>query len=395
MKAEIYFAIINKKFRKWVVAVKNVKLGKNFVKNLRKKICALTLALSSLTFNICAAEVGFGDTGDEVIQVQQCLTAQGLFFGAIDGYYGDDTVAAVKDFQRAVGYTADGICNYATFELLHAAAYDEIDITTLMNGNSSSYLKPGDTGTQVTSLQNLLINRGYLSGAADGVYSSKTALAVKNFQAENNLRIDGLCGSDTINALKNSADTNSNYAEIGSIIKAGMQGPGVVDLQNKLIDKGYMSGTADGVCGLATVEAIKKFQADKGMKVDGICGIMTYAALENSQYETQRDPAWEKDFYSDSKLGRAIYVEATAYSPEDPGLGLYTTRGSLVGYGIISVDPSFIPLGTRVYIPGYGEAVADDTGGAIVGNKIDIAFDTYEEAIRFGRQNIEIYIIEE
>ena len=395
MKAKNYFAIINKKFRKWVAAVKNVKLGKNFGKKLRKRICALTLALSSLTFNICAAEVGFGDTGDEVIQVQQCLTAQGIFFGAIDGYYGDDTVSAVKDFQRAVGFTADGICNYATFELLHAAAYDEIDITTLMNGNSSIYLKPGDTGTQVTSLQNLLINRGYLSGAADGVYSSKTALAVKNFQAENNLRIDGLCGRDTINALKNSTDTNSNYAEIGSIIKAGMHGPGVVDLQNKLIDKGYMNGTADGVCGLATVEAIKNFQADKGMKVDGICGIMTYAALENSQYETQRDPAWEKDFYSDSKLGRAIYVEATAYSPEDPGLGLYTARGSLVGYGIISVDPSFIPLGTRVYIPGYGEAVADDTGGAIVGNKIDIAFDTYEEAIRFGRQNIEIYIIEE
>ena len=375
--------------------MKNVKFGKNFGKNLRKRICALTLALSSLTFNICAAEVGFGDTGEEVVQVQQCLTAQGLFFGAIDGYYGDDTVAAVKNFQRAVGFTADGICNYATFELLHAAAYDEIDITTLMNGNSATYLKPGDTGTQVTSLQNLLINRGYLSGTADGVYSSKTAAAVKNFQAENNLRIDGLCGSDTINALKNSTDTNSNYAEIGSIIKAGMQGPGVVDLQNKLIAKGYMNGAADGICGLATVEAIKNFQADKGMKVDGICGIMTYAALENSQYETQRDPAWEKDFYSESKLGRAIYVEATAYSPEDPGLGLYTARGSLVGYGIISVDPSFIPLGTRVYIPGYGEAIADDTGGAIVGNKIDIAFDTYEEAIRFGRQNIEIYIIEE
>ena len=377
--------------------MKNVKIGKKFCKNLRKKICALTLALSSLTFNICAAEVGLGDTGDEVIQVQQCLTAQGLFNGAIDGYYGNDTVAAVKDFQRAVGYNADGFCNYATFELLHAAAYDEIDITTLMNGNSSSYLKPGDTGTQVTSLQNLLINRGYLNGAADGIYSSATAAAVKNFQSDNNLRIDGLCGSDTINALKNSSgsNSNSNYAEIGSVIKAGMQGPGVVNLQNKLIEKGYMSGTADGICGLATVEAVKKFQAERGMKVDGICGIMTYAALENSQYETQRDPAWEKDFYSDPTLGRAIYVEATAYSPEDPGLGLYTARGSLVGYGIISVDPSFIPLGTRVYIPGYGEAVADDTGGAIVGNRIDIAFDTYEEAMRFGRQNIEIYIIEE
>ena len=53
-----------------------------------------------------------------------------------------------------------------------------------------------------------------------------------------------------------------------------------------------------------------------------------------------------------------------------------------------------IPLGTRVYIPGYGEAIADDTGGAIVGNRIDIAFDSHEEAIYFGRQQLEIYIIE-
>ncbi|MBR5908859.1 MAG: 3D domain-containing protein, partial [Schwartzia sp.] len=58
------------------------------------------------------------------------------------------------------------------------------------------------------------------------------------------------------------------------------------------------------------------------------------------------------------------------------------------------VDPSFIPLGTRVYIPGYGEAVAEDTGGAIVGNIIDIAFDTHEEALAFGRQDLEIYILE-
>ena len=143
-----------------------------------------------------------------------------------------------------------------------------------------------------------------------------------------------------------------------------------------------------------TINALKKFQADKGMKADGVCGIMTYAALENAQYETE-DIAWEEPVTESPKFKRSVYVDATAYSSQDPGLGLYTARGSLVGHGIISVDPNFIPLGTRVYIPGYGEAVADDTGGAIVGNRIDIAFDTYDEAINFGRKEIEIYIIEE
>ena len=269
-----------------------------------------------------------------------------------------------------------------------------------MNGGAANYIKPGDSGAKVTELQNALIGLGYLSGTADGVYSSATAVAVKNFQASKGLTVDGLCSRSTLNAIKNSSpirEVKSNYAEIGSVIKSGMEGPGVVDVQEKLIEAGYLSGSADGYCGLATVEAIKKFQRAKGIKADGVCGIMTYSALENSQYE--ENLSWEEivvdePVYDNLHYGRVMYVEATAYSSQDPGLGLYTARGNLVGHGIISVDPSVIPLGTRIYIPGYGEAVADDTGGAIIGNRIDIAFDTYEEAINFGRQNIKIYILD-
>ena len=61
---------------------------------------------------------------------------------------------------------------------------------------------------------------------------------------------------------------------------------------------------------------------------------------------------------------------------------------------MIAVDPNFIPLGTRVYIPGYGEAVAEDIGGDIKDNRIDIAFDTYEEALAFGRRDLELYILD-
>lgn len=379
--------------------MKMLRREKKLVKSLRKKICALTLVFSSLTFNFCAAS-SYGESGAEVAEIQTCLTAQGLYNGAIDGYYGDSTVAAIKDFQSAIGLPADGVCGHVTYELLHAAAYDEIDITTLMNGGASNYLKPGDSGAKVKELQNALIGLGYLSGTADGFYSSETAAAIKNFQSAKGLTIDGLCSKSTLNAIKNSVpikEVKSNYAEIGSVIKSGMEGPGVVDVQEKLIEAGYLSGAADGYCGLATVEAIKKFQTAKGIKADGVCGIMTYSALENSQYE--ENLSWQEiivdePVFDNPNYGQVVYVEATAYSSQDPGLGLYTARGNLVGHGIISVDPNFIPLGTRVYIPGYGEAIADDTGGAIMGNRIDIAFDTYEEAINFGRQNIEIYILD-
>ena len=373
---------------------------KFFGKSFRKKICAYTLIFSSVTFgfNACSA-ASYGDSGAEVSEIQTCLTAQGLYYGAIDGYYGDATANAIRDFQSAIGLPTNGICDDKTFALLHAAAYDEIDVTTLMHDGAANYLKPGDSGERVKDLQRRLIALGYMVGTADGIYSSATSMGVRSFQADYFLKIDGLCGKSTLDKLMtvNSSDIaaqDNTFAEIGGIIKKDMRGPGVVEVQEKLIALGYFSGKADGYCGDTTVEAIKNFQAANGIEPTGICEIMTYAALENAQYN-ERDPEWEKSVEEFPKFERSIYVEATAYSSQDPGLGKFTARGNPVGRGVISVDPNVIPLGTRVYIPGYGEAIADDTGGAIVGNVIDIAFDTYEEAIAFGRQTIEIYIIAE
>lgn len=93
--------------------------------------------------------------------------------------------------------------------------------------------------------------------------------------------------------------------------------------------------------------------------------------------------------------GRRVLVEATAYSPEDPGLNSTTALGTRLRKGVIAVDPDFIPLGSHVYIPDYGEAVAEDVGGAIIGNVIDVAFNTHAEALEFGRQEIYIYLLDE
>lgn len=92
--------------------------------------------------------------------------------------------------------------------------------------------------------------------------------------------------------------------------------------------------------------------------------------------------------------GRVLYVTATGYSALDPGNSPYTATGTLVRHGVIAVDPSVIPLGTHVFIPDYGEAIAEDIGWGVKGNMIDVAFDTHEEALMFGRQEIEIYIMD-
>ena len=76
-----------------------------------------------------------------------------------------------------------------------------------------------------------------------------------------------------------------------------------------------------------------------------------------------------------------------------PGNGKYTATGSRLRKGLVSVDPKLIPLGTRLYIEGYGYAVADDVGGAIKGHRIDLAFDSRAEALQFGRQSVKVYIL--
>jgi 3D (Asp-Asp-Asp) domain-containing protein len=91
---------------------------------------------------------------------------------------------------------------------------------------------------------------------------------------------------------------------------------------------------------------------------------------------------------------RTLTMVATAYSAEQGGIKNSTSIGLRTGQGAVAVDPSIIPLGTRLYIDGYGLAIAADTGGAIKGRRIDLGFDTLREARRFGRRKVTVYILD-
>ena len=78
-------------------------------------------------------------------------------------------------------------------------------------------------------------------------------------------------------------------------------------------------------------------------------------------------------------------MTATGYS-----LKGRTATGVSVGYGIVAVDPGVIPLGTKMTIPGYGQGVAADTGGAVVGARIDLWFPTRAEALAWGTRTVSI-----
>jgi len=92
----------------------------------------------------------------------------------------------------------------------------------------------------------------------------------------------------------------------------------------------------------------------------------------------------------DIRFSRALDVIATAYT--------YTGRNTASGippyYGAVAVDPQVIPLGSRLYVEGYGFARALDTGGAIKGNRIDVFFETKEQTRRWGIRRVRVYVLE-
>lgn len=92
---------------------------------------------------------------------------------------------------------------------------------------------------------------------------------------------------------------------------------------------------------------------------------------------------------------RLMTMVATAYCPNRccGSSGGRTATGRRAEYGIVAVDPRVIPLGTTLYVDGYGFAIAADTGRKIKGARIDLCFPTHREASRFGRRTVKVLLV--
>lgn len=106
-----------------------------------------------------------------------------------------------------------------------------------------------------------------------------------------------------------------------------------------------------------------------------------------------------KSSSSENSGGKVLTMEATAYGPDCSGCSGISATGMNLKQSptpkVISVDPSVIPLGTRVWVEGYGEAIAGDTGGAIKGNRIDVLVQSESYAANnWGRRTVKVKILD-
>ncbi|GGA32784.1 peptidoglycan-binding protein [Okeania sp. KiyG1] len=127
-------------------------------------------------------------------------------------------------------------------------------------------LRNGSNGYNVTLIQSLLNDAGYGSLVADGIFGVRTDAAVKQFQKDRNLTVDGIVGSQTWEAL------------LPPTIARGSSSDDVERLQMTLNEMGY-SLVGDGIFGSNTEAAVKEFQKNSSLEVDGIVGPLTWYAL--------------------------------------------------------------------------------------------------------------------
>jgi len=135
-------------------------------------------------------------------------------------------------------------------------------------------LKKGSSGLAVKQLQQALSDLGYHPGAADGQFGSKTEAAVKSFQGDHDIAVDGIVGDITWLNI-DEADTSN------PTIKKGSTGSPVRRAQKRLTLGGYDTGGVDGIFGANTESAVKRFQKDFGLAQDGIVGPKTWDKIDS------------------------------------------------------------------------------------------------------------------
>ena len=124
--------------------------------------------------------------------------------------------------------------------------------------------------------------------------------------------------------------------------------------------------------------------------------LFSYLIGKNTEVIVQKEPFVVTEYKEIEKKVEWYYFVATGYSKNDASQGTTgkTATGKVAVEGIIAVDPKIIPFGTTVEIKDIGVFIADDRGGKIKGNRIDIFFDSKEEAKDFGKKGVWLRFLE-
>jgi peptidoglycan hydrolase-like protein with peptidoglycan-binding domain len=259
---ELYYIEIDEPSEEYSETIKGA-VQKFQIKNKLENTGEVDSKTYELLFSDEAKEytVFTGAEGIDVEHIQARLYELG-YLSNVTGYFGTDTEAAVKEFQKRNGLYDDGNVGAQTRETLYSAEAVPL----------SFYI--GDENDEIMKYQEKLYELGYLTTKPDGKYGNDTVAAVKNLQESNGLIADGYIGPATKELL-----ASGNVTE--NALKIGDSGDDVSNVQKYLKKLGYLNSVT-GYFGSDTHDAVLNFQKRNGLSSDGKAGAQTISKLLSS-----------------------------------------------------------------------------------------------------------------
>lgn len=289
-----------------------------------------------------SSSLSYGDSGTAVLALQNRLKSLGYLTGSVDGIYGAQTREAVMKFEQAYGRTQTGVATQAMQEVLYsdnARTYQQAfgsKATPTPTPSSTGYtlLSYGSKGDAVKRLQSRLVELGYLQSTVTGNYMNKTVEAVSKFQKAIGLSETGVATASlqeilfSSSAPRYSATVPTPTPTSGRTqLSFGNTGQAVAEMQQRLIDLGYLSGSADGLYYQATVEAVKEFQRALGWTPTGIASTDVLAVLFSPAAPSKESSSGTSSEYTQLSIG-------------SQGTAVYALQSRLVALGYASGQPS-------------------------------------------------------
>lgn len=316
-----------------------------------------------------------GDSGEKVEWLQSELVERGyLEDDHASDVFDEKTMTAVSSFQESLGLHVDGIAGKQTL-------------------GAMKILNEGSEGPLVEELQTRLAELNYYGAAIDGKFGPLTKAAVLAFQTQNGLMTDGVAGPQTHKFLYYNETTQSKQVKQTS--QAPTEQKQASSSQASASEPKQSSEPKQASEQKQASEAKQSNESSETNESNEAKSEDKTASASSSSEDSSNSSSSESETKS---AGKTMQMEATAYTAYCNGCSGVTRTGidlrANPNQKVVAVDPNVIPLGTRVHVEGYGEAIAGDTGGAIKGNKIDLYVQTKDEAYTFGRQQVEVTILD-
>ena len=249
-----------------------------------------------------------GAVGSSVYALQQRLKNLGYPLTELTGVFDEQTGHCVRLFYAAYGLAASDVANVAMQRELYAdtaKTYDpNVQVLTTMTpdeeGQQSAIVMPdgsegddttaialGSSGTRISQIQQRLIALGYMTGGSDtGVFDQATQGGVNRFLSAIGLAPNGMLTTDMqAFLLSDNAPAFGGEAVISAYqnLNVGDSGEAVMNLQRRLVELGYANGTPNGEYGQATISAVAFYQQCNGMEPDGLATVWLQTVLFSDQ----------------------------------------------------------------------------------------------------------------